>query len=98
MTQSSASVTTAHQRKMVVRLRLPPQGKGKGKEEPEDDEGHVGMFDELLDEDDRDTFKTNIATRDKERFEKSRVVADVSCYSRSYPYPGMLVPPDCFDY
>ena len=75
-----SSTNNAPQRKVYVRLRLPMQGKGKGKEEPEDDDPNAGMFDDLLNEEDRDTFKTNILARDKDRFEKSRVVAEVRYY------------------
>lgn len=59
-----------------VRLRLPPQN-GKGKER-EDDEPPKGLFDDILSVDDRDTTKTTILNSDKQHFERSRVLAEVS--------------------
>jgi hypothetical protein len=63
---------------MVVRLRLPVQGKGKEKEESSDEEPTVGLFDEMLTPEDRDTSKTIITQGDKLRFERSRQAAEVS--------------------
>ena len=61
--------------RMVVRLRLPPKGKGKGRE---DDDSQKGLFDDILGVDDRDTTKTAVEFGDKQRFEKSRLVTEVS--------------------
>jgi len=63
---------------MVVRLRLPIQGKGKEKEESSDEEPAMGLFDDILTPEDRDTSKTAITQGDKLKFERSRQVADVS--------------------
>ncbi|RDB25851.1 Histone acetyltransferase KAT7 [Hypsizygus marmoreus] len=57
-----------------VRLRLPSQ-KGKGKEREEDD-GPKGLFDDILSEKERDTSKTSITNADKQRFERSRSIAE----------------------
>ncbi|KAI5119834.1 hypothetical protein M0805_008400 [Coniferiporia weirii] len=67
-----------NQQKMVVRLRLPPttKGKGKAREEDDNDESKKGLFDDLLNSDDRDTMKTTVLNSDKDRFEKARVVAE----------------------
>ena len=65
-------------RRMVVRLRLPAQGKGKEKEESSDEEPSRGLFDEILTPEDRDTSKTAIIHTDKLRFERSRQAAEVS--------------------
>lgn len=61
--------------RMVVRLRLPP--KGKGKEREDDDGPPKGLFDDILGVDDRDTTKTNVDSVDKQRYEKSRLAAEV---------------------
>lgn len=63
---------------MVVRLRLPVQGKGKEKEESSDEEPTMGLFDEILTPEDRDTSKTMITQGDKLRFERSRQATEVS--------------------
>ncbi|KAG5653382.1 hypothetical protein H0H81_000769 [Sphagnurus paluster] len=57
-----------------IRLRLPTQ-KGKGKER-EEDEPVKGLFDDILNEEDRDTSKTSITAGDKQRFERSRIIAE----------------------
>ncbi|GLB40489.1 putative histone acetyltransferase [Lyophyllum shimeji] len=57
-----------------VRLRLPTQ-KGKGKER-EEEEPPKGLFDEILTEEERDTLKTAITAADKQRFERSRAIAE----------------------
>ncbi|KAI9454545.1 hypothetical protein BJY52DRAFT_1284058 [Lactarius psammicola] len=64
-------------RRMVVRLRLPVQGKGKEKEESGDEEPTVGLFDDVLTPEDRDTSKTMIMQGDKLRFERSRQAAEL---------------------
>ena len=61
---------------MVVRLRLPAKGKGKGREV--DDGPPKGLFDDILGPEDRDTTKTTVEFGDKQRFERSRVAAEVS--------------------
>jgi hypothetical protein len=67
-----------------VRLRLPSQNKGKGKEREEEESNSHGMFDDILDETDRDISKTQITRVDKVLYEKSRQVAEVSVFgSRS---------------
>lgn len=62
--------------RMVVRLRLPAKGKGKGREV--DDGPPKGLFDDILGPEDRDTTKTTVEFGDKQRFERSRVAAEVS--------------------
>jgi hypothetical protein len=61
---------------MIVRLRLPAKNKGKGRED--DDGPQKGLFDDILGADDRDTTKTTVEFGDKQRFERSRLVAEVS--------------------
>lgn len=63
---------------MVVRLRLPAQGKGKEKEESSDEEPSRGLFDDMLTPEDRDTSRTAIVHADKLKFERSRQAAEVS--------------------
>jgi len=63
---------------MVVRLRLPAQGKGKEKEESSDEEASRNLFDDILTPEDRDTSRTAIVHADKLKFERSRQAADVS--------------------
>lgn len=58
---------------LIVRLRLPPKGKGK---EREDDVEH-NIFEDLLPPAERDMSKTNIDNLDRTRFEKSRLAAEV---------------------
>jgi hypothetical protein len=65
-------------RRMVVRLRLPAQGKGKEKEESSDEEPSKSLFEDILTPEDRDTSRTTITQADKLRFERSRHAADVS--------------------
>jgi hypothetical protein len=55
---------------------LPSKGKGKAREEEDEDE-KKGMFDEYLSAEDRETSKTTVLVSDKERFEKSRAIAEV---------------------
>ncbi|KAG6898214.1 hypothetical protein C0992_003326 [Termitomyces sp. T32_za158] len=57
-----------------VRLRLPSQ-KGKARECEEED-SHKGLFDDILTEAERETSKTSITAADKQRFERSRIIAE----------------------
>lgn len=60
----------------TIRLRLPPhppRSKGKGREE-DPEEVKRGLFDDILTAEDRDTMVTSIAEKDRERFDRSRVV------------------------
>lgn len=58
---------------LVVRLRIPPKGKGKEREDDPD----RNIFEDLLSTADRDMSKTGIAESDRTRFEKSCLVAEV---------------------
>lgn len=60
-----------------VRLRLPSH-KARGKEREREEEEPKGFFDDILAPDERDTTKTSITNMDKQRFERSRVSAEVS--------------------
>ena len=60
----------------TIRLRLPARGKGKERAEDPDD-SRKGMFDDLLPFEDRDVGATSISQADKQRFDKSRSLADV---------------------
>ena len=65
-------------RRMVVRLRLPAQGKGKEREDSSDEEPLKGLFDDILTPEDRDTSRTAISHGDKLRFDRCRQAAEVS--------------------
>jgi hypothetical protein len=65
-------------RRMVVRLKLPAQGKGKEREDSSDEEPLKGLFDDILTPEDRDTSRTAIIHNDKLRFDRSRQAAEVS--------------------
>ena len=62
--------------RMVVRIRLPAKGKGKVREDSLGPQ--KGLFDDILGVDDRDTTKTTVEFMDKQRFERSRLAAEVS--------------------
>jgi hypothetical protein len=62
--------------RMVVRIRLPAKGKGKGREDSLGPQ--KGLFDDILGVDDRDTARTTVEFLDKQRFERSRLIAEVS--------------------
>ncbi|KAG8213081.1 hypothetical protein J3R82DRAFT_11475 [Butyriboletus roseoflavus] len=66
---------------LIVRLRLPP--KGKGKEREEDMEHNI--FEDLLPPAERDTSKTSIDNFDRSRFEKSRLAAEDKLYPAPVP-------------
>ncbi|KAJ3811328.1 hypothetical protein EV368DRAFT_40823 [Lentinula lateritia] len=57
-----------------VRLRITQKGKGKAKEREEEES--KGLFDDVLGGDERDTSKTVILPSDKQRFERSRALAE----------------------
>ncbi|KAJ7221010.1 hypothetical protein B0H12DRAFT_311714 [Mycena haematopus] len=63
----------------TVRLRIP-----KARRRRHEDEEPPGLFDEILTLDERDTSKTAIAVPDKQKFDKSRAVAEVDL-SRARP-------------
>lgn len=65
-------------RRMVVRLKLPAQGKGKEREDSSDEEPSKGLFDDILTPEDRDTSRTAIIHNDKLKFDRSRQAAEVS--------------------
>jgi hypothetical protein len=77
--------------RMVVRIRLPAKGKGKGREDSPGTQN--GLFDDILGVDDRDTAKTTVELLDKQRFEKSRLIAEVSCPSCNvqFMYPKLNI-------
>ncbi|TFK40263.1 hypothetical protein BDQ12DRAFT_711658 [Crucibulum laeve] len=56
------------------RVRLLPPQKSKGKEREEDEPR--GLFDDILKPEERDTAKTTITTQDKDKFERSRAIAE----------------------
>ncbi|KAH9940994.1 hypothetical protein B0H21DRAFT_710749 [Amylocystis lapponica] len=65
----------------VLRLRLPPRGKGKAREDDPEETKH-GLFDDVLTPEDRDTASTSIASTDKQRFERSRLTAEEKLFPR----------------
>ncbi|TCD59865.1 hypothetical protein EIP91_011280 [Steccherinum ochraceum] len=76
----------------MIRLKLTARTvKGKEREE-EPDEAKKGMFDDLLNAEDRDTVQTTILNGDKVRFEKSR--AEAERITHPPPPPTPLEPPD----
>ncbi|KAJ7454743.1 hypothetical protein FB451DRAFT_1184600 [Mycena latifolia] len=66
-----------------VRLRIP---KARGRRQ-EDDEPPHGLFDDILTQEERDTTKTVIAPLDKQKFERSRAVAEVKLGPPPPPRP-----------
>uniref|UniRef100_A0A0W0F758 Histone acetyltransferase n=1 Tax=Moniliophthora roreri TaxID=221103 RepID=A0A0W0F758_MONRR len=77
-----------------VRLRLAPQ-KGKGKEREEEEV--KGMFDDLLNELERDVSNTSITNADIQRFARSRDISEAKLAASVPPqasYPNMSEPPD----
>ncbi|CAK5269309.1 unnamed protein product [Mycena citricolor] len=72
----------------TVRLRLP-----KGRREEEEEEMAAGPFVEILLPEERDTSKTSILASDKQRFERSRAVAEV----KLKPAPTPIHPSDTDD-
>ncbi|KAI9512997.1 acyl-CoA N-acyltransferase [Russula earlei] len=79
-------------RRMVVRLRLPAQGKGKEREESSDEEPSKGLFDDILTPEDRDTSRTVITQADKLRFERSRQAAELNPPQTNPPHSGPETP------
>ncbi|KAF9000600.1 hypothetical protein BDQ17DRAFT_1245247 [Cyathus striatus] len=59
-----------------VRLRLTTTLKDKGKARADGEESPIGLFDDILGADDRDTKKTIIGVDDKTMFERSRIIAE----------------------
>jgi hypothetical protein len=57
-----------------IRLRLPAR---KGKDRDDDDEHRKGIFDDILSVDERDVSKSSVEHADKQRFERSRLAAEV---------------------
>ncbi|KAG1734123.1 hypothetical protein EDB19DRAFT_1728323 [Suillus lakei] len=74
---------------LVVRLRIPPKGKGKEREEDPD----RNIFEDLLSPADRDMSKTGITDFDRTRFEKSCLVAE----EKLAPPPQSAPPADTPD-
>ncbi|KIK47402.1 hypothetical protein CY34DRAFT_74016, partial [Suillus luteus UH-Slu-Lm8-n1] len=74
---------------LVVRLRIPPKGKGKEREEDPD----RNIFEDLLSAADRDMSKTGITDSDRVRFDKSCLVAE----EKLAPPPQSAPPPDTPD-
>ncbi|TBU55302.1 hypothetical protein BD310DRAFT_785378, partial [Dichomitus squalens] len=60
----------------TFRLRVPPRGKGKAREEAAE-ETEPGLFDDILSVEDRDTRDTTIREGDAMRFDRSRAAAEV---------------------
>jgi hypothetical protein len=59
------------------RVVLKVSAKGKEREESPDEEIPNDIFEDILDEKDRDTARTSITNADKLRFDKSRAIAEV---------------------
>ncbi|KAG1773526.1 hypothetical protein EDD22DRAFT_207464 [Suillus occidentalis] len=74
---------------LVVRLRIPPKGKGKEREEDPD----RNIFEDLLSAADRDMSKTGITDFDRARFDKSCLVAEEKLAPQSAPPPDTPDPP-----
>ncbi|KAG1747116.1 uncharacterized protein EDB91DRAFT_1334870 [Suillus paluster] len=74
---------------LVVRLRIPPKGKGKEREEDPD----RNIFEDLLSPADRDMSKTGIADSDRARFDKSCLAAE----EKLAPPPPSAPPADTPD-
>ncbi|KAI0768106.1 hypothetical protein BD413DRAFT_480173 [Trametes elegans] len=62
----------------TIRLRVPARGKGKAREDgPPPEEAERGLFDDILSVEDRDVRETTIKDHDVQRFERSRLLAEV---------------------
>ncbi|KAJ7056588.1 hypothetical protein C8F01DRAFT_1154218 [Mycena amicta] len=70
--------------KLSVRLRLPPKDRGKKVEE---EEPPRGLFDDILAPTERDTTKTAIAPPDKQKFDRSRAIAEAKLKPPPPPRP-----------
>ncbi|THH27419.1 hypothetical protein EUX98_g6769 [Antrodiella citrinella] len=81
----SSPVPPTPPRPPMIRLKLPVRTtKGKEREE-EPDDAKKGMFDDLLDVEDRDVTQTNVSNGDKMRFEKSRAEAEAEAERSLHP-------------
>ncbi|KAF9466565.1 hypothetical protein BDZ94DRAFT_1288192 [Collybia nuda] len=72
-----------------VRLRLPSH-KAKGKEREREEDDRKGVFDDILTPEERDTTKTSITNMDKQRFERSRMLAEQKFTPAPAPAPPIL--------
>ncbi|KAH7925486.1 hypothetical protein BV22DRAFT_1011093 [Leucogyrophana mollusca] len=72
---------------IMVRLRIPPKGKGKEREDESE-----RMFDDMLTPAERDMSKTGIESGDRLRFEKSRLNAEEKLAPPPPPSTVMEVP------
>lgn len=62
----------------TIRLRVPARGKGKARDDgAAQEETERGLFDEILSIEDRDVRDTSIKDSDMQRFERSRIHAEV---------------------
>ncbi|KAJ7220037.1 hypothetical protein GGX14DRAFT_354739 [Mycena pura] len=76
-----------------VRLRLPKERETRARRQ-EDEESPRGLFDEILNPEERDTTKTIITPLDKQKFERSRAFAEACLrfMAFSYTYAPPLLP------
>ncbi|KAI0671551.1 hypothetical protein C8Q78DRAFT_1029512 [Trametes maxima] len=65
----------------TIRLRVPARGKGKAKDDGVQEENEHGLFDDILSVEDRDVRDTSIKDGDIQRFERSRLLAEVRLYA-----------------
>ncbi len=62
----------------TIRLRVPARGKGKARDDgAAQEEAERGLFDDILSIEDRDVRDTSIKDSDMQRFERSRIHAEV---------------------
>ncbi|KAI9000531.1 hypothetical protein BD414DRAFT_532395 [Trametes punicea] len=69
----------------TIRLRVPPRGKGKAREDGTHEEAERGLFDDILSVEDRDTRDTSVRESDVQRFERSRMLAEERLIPRLPP-------------
>lgn len=74
--------------KVSLKLRIPSRGKGRTMDEEE--EPRKNIFDDVLNEQDRDTSRSSILATDKDRFEKARLLADAKIVRQPTPELDLL--------
>ncbi|OBZ72296.1 Histone acetyltransferase KAT7 [Grifola frondosa] len=73
--------------KTVIRFRIPARGKGKARDDGQED-GERSIFEDILGTEDRDVTSTLITNGDKQRFERCRLAAE----GKIFPPPAPATP------
>ncbi|KAI0370346.1 hypothetical protein BV20DRAFT_919006, partial [Pilatotrama ljubarskyi] len=74
---NSPSMQAPENETPTIKLRVPARGKGKAREDGAQEENEPGPFDDILSVEDRDVRETAIKDSDVQRFERSRMLAEV---------------------